>query len=99
MTRLPRRFDVPMKALRELATSKNEKVRLQAVLRMSDILLAHLQSEDRAAIAIERAAARRAEAEAGTDQPASLPEGETAEQIADRLISAYRQRGSNGNDK
>lgn len=58
-----------MRTLRQLAGSKSERVRLQAALRMADILLAHQESEERREIAGERAAARRAIAE--FNQPTS----------------------------
>lgn len=80
-----------MRTLRELAESKSEKVRLQAALRMSEILLEHQRIEERRDIAIERAAARKAEAEASTETP---PEkAETAEDAAERFIERHRQRG------
>ena len=52
-----------MKTLRELMRSRSDKVRLQAAMRASEILLEHQRSEERIAIATERAAARKAEAE------------------------------------
>lgn len=82
-----------MRTLRELAQSKNEKIRLQAVLRMSDILLAHLQSEERAAIAIERAAARKAEAGV-TPQPAAPTTAETTEEFLRRIRAESREESN-----
>jgi hypothetical protein len=63
-----------MRILRDCAQSKNERVRLQAALRMADILLNFDQSQERIAIAAERAAARRAEAENVSNTPAPKPE-------------------------
>jgi hypothetical protein len=82
--RLPRRFDATMKALRELAQSKSERVRLTAVLRLSEILLEHQRSLERIAIAKERAEARRearlAEANCKQESPAERLEQERKEQ-------------------
>jgi hypothetical protein len=101
MKRLPRRFDAPMKALRELSESKNEKIRLQAALRMSDILLAHLESEQRTLIAIERAVARQRESEAmvqpyGTDTPASALED--VDTFIARIKAEQQQRENQANE-
>lgn len=81
ISRLPRRFDAVMKTLRELMTSRNERTRLAAVLRASEILLEHQREETRAAVAMERAAARKAEAQA-TGQPGALPAPQSAEEAA-----------------
>ena len=87
MTRLPRRFDSPMKVLRELANSKNERIRLQAAMRMTDILLSHMEAEQRATVATERAAARRAEAEASA-QPNTTPA--SAEESLDVFLTRIK---------
>ena len=63
---------------------------------MSDILLAHQQSEERKEVAIERAAARKAEAEAegkAAEEEAPAVE-ETAEQKVDRFLATYRRKES-----
>jgi len=87
--RLPRRFDAVMKSLRELSSSKSERVRLQAALRMSDILLEHQRSQERVAIALERAAVRRAEAE---PPEATGAVRESAEEFIAR-VTANRREG------
>jgi hypothetical protein len=61
-SRLPRRYDHVMKTLRSLMASKGERIRFQAAMRISEILLTHQQAEERLTIAAERAAARKAEA-------------------------------------
>lgn len=73
--------------------SRSEKTRLAAVLRASEILLEHQRGEERAAIAVERAAARRAEAEANRLVPTQAPVSETPEEAAERLIASIRQTG------
>lgn len=91
VSRLPRRFDSVMKTLRELMNSKSERTRLQAALRASEILLEHRRAEERVTIATERAAARKAEAEAGADatgQPNTAPASQTAEEAARAFLAS-----------
>ncbi|WP_158788596.1 hypothetical protein [Granulicella sp. L46] len=87
-----------MKTLRELAASRNERIRLQAALRMSEILLHFEQSQERIAIAGERAAARKAEAIEKPGQGAHPHEPararESAEEAAERFLGLMR-KGSN----
>lgn len=88
VSRLPRRFDSVMKTLRELMNSKSERTRLAAALRASEILLEHQRGEERTAIAIERAAARKAEAEAGTNAGESTQAPQTAEEAARAFLAS-----------
>lgn len=94
MSRLPRRFDAPMKVLRELANSRSERVRLQAAMRMTDILLAHLDAEQRVTIAVERAAARKAEAEASVIPP--MAPAPSAEERARAFLASVRPTAMKG---
>ncbi len=79
-----------MKTLRGLMDSKSERTRLAAVLRASEILLEHQRGEERAAIAIERAAARKAEAGVGggTNAGASTQAPQT-QQTAEEAARAF----------
>jgi hypothetical protein len=72
--------------------SKSERVRLAAALRASDILLEHQRGEERAAVAIERAQARKAEAEATASTP-ETPASETVDEFLAR-VKAESQRGT-----
>lgn len=80
-----------MKVLRELAKSRNERVRLQAALRMSDILLEHQRSLERIAIAKERARARLAGAEGQPtpSEPEDSTEAPAAPQSAEEAARAF----------
>lgn len=80
-----------MKTLRGLMNSKSERVKLAAALRAADILLAHQEGEERAAIAIERAAARKAEAEAA-ERPDAVPAPLSAEEAARAFLAQIRER-------
>ena len=95
MRRLPRRYDAVMKTLRELTASRNERIKLQAALRMSEILLQYEQSQERIAIAGERAAARKAEAGEGPGQGAHphepAPVSVSAEEAAERFLGLMRK--------
>lgn len=98
ISRLPRRFDATMKTLRALMNSKSERVRLAAVLRTSEILLEHQRGEERAAVAVERAQARRAEAEAAGDAEEVSEVQQTQVEALDALlarINAGREKGGN----
>lgn len=97
ISRLPRRFDSTMTTLRALMKSKSERVRLAAVLRASEILLEHQRGEERAAIAIERAQARKAEAEAPTTaEPGEQPpvSREDALRDAEAFLARIREKES-----
>lgn len=80
-----------MKTLRGLMESKSERTRLAAALRASDILLEHQRAEERVTIASERAAARKAEAEAA-DQQTALPAPLSAEQAAREFLASIREK-------
>ena len=94
--RLPRRFDKAMRVLGELSESKSERVRLQAALRMSDILLEHQRSEERKAIAKERATARKAEATGVADSEGVTPPAQpSAEERARAFIASLKEQHDN----
>lgn len=80
-----------MATLTELSKSKNEKTRLQAAMRMSDILLAHQEAEQRVAIAAARAAARKAEAasSAACGSTAAMAETPASHQDAANRARAF----------
>jgi len=94
-SRLPRRYDDVMKTLRGLLDSKTERIRFQAAMRMSEILLEHQRAEERVTIATERAAARKSEAEAGADAGDEATAPQTAEEAA-RAFLASITKSTNG---
>ena len=69
--RLGRRYDAVTQYLRRVISNENfkETLRLQAALRLSEILLEHDRSEARKEIARERMAARQAEASSVPETP------------------------------
>lgn len=95
--RMPRRYDAVTKFLRE--TVANDKVgirvRMQAAMRLSEILLAHDAAKERREIARERTA--RAELAQSRTEPsqrsgAELPSTEDAQ----RAALAFLQRANGG---
>jgi len=93
--RLPRRYDATMETLKELMASKNERVRLQAALRATEILMEHDRSIERQAIATERAAARKAEAEAGLPVSMEPEEAEPKKETTDEFLARIRRQVEN----
>lgn len=81
-----------MRTLRELMNSKSEKTRLAAALRASEILMEHTRGEERVAVAIERAAARKA-----GEQP-DIPEAPVSESVDDFIARAKAERGNSITD-
>lgn len=78
-----------MKTLRGLLSSKSERIRFQAAMRMSEILLEHQRAEERVTIAGERAAARKAEAIAPEQSDAPLVP-EAAEDAARAFLARIK---------
>lgn len=92
-SRLPRRYDDVMKTLRGLLASKAERIRFQAAMRMSEILLEHQRAEERVTIATERAAARKTESEAA-EQPDAQPVQQNAEEAARAFLARIKGENS-----
>jgi hypothetical protein len=86
-----------MKTLNELMESKNEKVKLQAVMRISEILLEHDRSIERIAIA-DRKASLTARAETPVDPAPAEPEPEPVdveeERAREQLDAVFGDRNA-----
>jgi hypothetical protein len=83
-----------------MKTAQSERVRMAAAMRLADILTLREQRDVAELRAAVRAAGKTEDADG--DQPsASEPPatGETAEQIAERLLESYRQKGAVGNEQ
>ena len=86
--RIGRRYDAVTKYLREAIadTTRGHRVRMQAALKLADILLEHDRAQARRELAELRSAARSAEAEPTATAP--TPETEQPVSPADALREA-----------